>query len=216
MESGFVLKEPKIGTEFSDAVGTGATVGSAAGSVVPGVGTAIGGAVGAGVGFLTKVFGGNNESVEDKNKQKLQKELKKQGFGKFTKMSGWKGNEAKKEEAMRIILVAVNEYSSAASMISGWLEGGQVTPNTIMKTKTRYPQKGSYKVDVKQSKSGKKVDIQNIVSEAAKGFTNQKSGSQNGGVPAVAEQSPSPIKPIYLYAGGALVLVGVGMLALKN
>ncbi|WP_409029434.1 transglutaminase-like domain-containing protein [Gracilimonas sediminicola] len=93
------------------------------------------------VGILSKIkIGGKKESAADKSKQQVQSELKSLGYPQFTKMSGWKGNEAQKLDAMQAILNAVQGNPSAASTITGWLEGGNVTPGTISKVKARFGQ----------------------------------------------------------------------------
>ncbi|WP_409029435.1 hypothetical protein [Gracilimonas sediminicola] len=174
-------------------------------------------AAGSGLFSLGKKIFGGKESLADKNKQQLQDQLKSQGYPEFTKMSGWKGNEAQKEMGMRTILVAVNEYPNAAVKIRGWLEDGNVTPDTVRKTKNWYPEKGSYKVELKQPKSGSKNNVNNIISQAASAIGKSGGSSTKSNVPApVAQESQGGINPMYLYAGGGLLLLGVGILALRG
>jgi len=95
-------------------------------------------------GLFKKIGGlGKKESAADKNKQSVQKQIENLGYPQFTKMKGWKGNEAQKLDAMQVILNAVQSNPSAASQINSWLEAGQVTPNTVSNVKAEFGSTGS-------------------------------------------------------------------------
>lgn len=79
---------------------------------------------------------GSKESPADKTKQKIQQELANLGYGQFQKMSGWKGDEKRKQQAMATIFKAVQADENNAGKITGWLDsGGNITPETIRKIK---------------------------------------------------------------------------------
>lgn len=82
---------------------------------------------------------GKRESPADLNKQRIQNELKKRGFPQFSKMSGFKGDEKAKAEAMATILVTVENYPGSARKIESWLSNGNITPQTISRIKSQYP-----------------------------------------------------------------------------
>lgn len=84
---------------------------------------------------------GEKESAADLNKQKIQSKLSSLGYPQFSSMSGWGGDEKAKNEAMAVILAAVTNYEGAAETITGWLEGGKITPNTIDNVLDAYPVK---------------------------------------------------------------------------
>lgn len=207
MSSHFIYSEEHQG--FSDAgkaIGKGASIGATVGTAIPipGVGTGIGTIIGAGTGFLTTL--GKKESKADKSKQQIQSQLKRMGYPQFTKMKGWKGDEKRKEQAMRAILTAVNQYPGAASAITGWLEGGKVTPATIKRVKSRFPVKSSQPASPPSQNNQK---------------NNQKGPAmlQPAVLPALspeANRQKQAINPLYLYAGGGLLLLTLGAYALTN
>lgn len=83
---------------------------------------------------------GKKESQADIDKQAVQDKLAEMGYPQFSKMSGFGGNEPEKLEAMSTILYAVSTNSGAARAITNWLDsGGNITPETIRKTKQKYP-----------------------------------------------------------------------------
>lgn len=202
MSSHFIYSEEHQG--FSDtgkAIGKGASIGATVGTAIPipGVGTGAGAAVGAGIGWLTSL--GKKESKADKSKQQIQAQLKRMGYPQFAKMKGWKGNEKNKEQAMQTILTAVNQYPEAVSAITGWLEGGKVTPATINRVKSRFPAKSSQPASpAPQGNQKSPAMLQPAVSPAL-------SAEGNG--------HKQTINPLYLYAGGLLFL-GIGAYALTN
>lgn len=80
----------------------------------------------------TGIFGGlfsKDESPEDLKKQDIQKKLKNMGFPEFSSMSGWKGDEAKKMQAMKLIYQVVAAGKEQLALDA--LNGGDVTPETI-------------------------------------------------------------------------------------
>jgi len=77
---------------------------------------------------------GSKESPEDKTKQKIQQKLANMGYGQFSKMGGWKGDETRKKNAMATIMKAVQVDENNAGKITSWLDsGGNITPETIRK-----------------------------------------------------------------------------------
>ena len=100
---------------------------------------AIGTGVGLGkklIGGIKGIFGGKKESQADLTKQDIQKELANKGFPQFSKMSGFKGNEKQKRNAMRTVFQAVVEFNMA-NQVTQWLENGNITPGTISKIESR-------------------------------------------------------------------------------
>ena len=83
--------------------------------------------------------GGSNESPSDKNKQAIQQELANMGYPQFSKMSGWGGDEAAKEMAMKIIYTAIKQYPEAGDVITNYLEGGKITPDTVTLVRQNFP-----------------------------------------------------------------------------
>lgn len=91
------------------------------------------------VDTFKSLFGGKKESKADKTKQQIQQDLANLGYPQFSQMSGFKGNEKAKRDAMQAIYDAVTVYTNAGITIQNYLENGNVTPQTVQKVKSNFP-----------------------------------------------------------------------------
>jgi len=187
------------------------------------------------VGVVLKdKFFGNSESAEDKSKQKIQDELAYQGYGQFSKMSGFRGNEKKKLEAMKLIQAVIKTGALSVSKLSSYLEKGNITPRTVRRIESALEQKKRQKEMQKQQQgSGNNTSVPSVSVSDPDRFNNQdqqsyqggqqgdgsgQQGSGGSGTKNTGLQLPdisNVDNKTLVYAGGGLGLVGLGVLLYK-
>lgn len=80
-------------------------------------------------------LGPKPESAADKSKQQIQQRLSDLGYPEFSSMSGFQGNEKAKRDAVALILSKIQQNPDNAELIKSYLEGGDITPGTVQKTR---------------------------------------------------------------------------------
>lgn len=156
---------------------------------------------------------GNNELIWDIQKQQIQGQIKSMGYKQFDQMSGWKGKEKDKFEAMQQIYVKLIDYGdSAASKITSWLEGGKITPGTISKLNSHNWDEGDSGSN--NNSGGNNNNSGNNGSSGSNNGSNSGSNSgsnqnQNGTGQDQNQGNQNWILPAALAGGGLLLLLAM-------